>query len=188
MTHRPQRPGTHDHIFNAPRTREMLRVDHAGEFAAVAIYKAQAKIFGRSPKTRDIAAEMSRMQNEEQEHLDTFSELLRKNEARPTAMLPLWSLASTALGASTALMGEKAAHACTEAVETVIEQHYAEQISETQHTDPELAATFTKFRDDELRHRDFAVEEGAKEAPAYPLLTAVIKAGCRAAIKISEKI
>lgn len=185
MSERPQRPGTQ---ASPSRKSQMLRVDHAGEFAAIKIYEAQARIFGHSPKTREIAAEMKRMQNEEQEHLDAFDGLLQENNARPTALLPFWSLASTALGAGTALLGEKAAHACTEAVESVIEHHYAEQIEETKTSDPELSDIFTKFREDELRHRDFAVEEGAKQAPAYPLLSTVIKAGCRAAIKISEKI
>jgi len=184
---RPVRPGG-SAALKGPRIGEMLRVDHAGEFAAVAIYDAQARVFGRSPKTRKIAADLTRMRDEEQEHLDAFDTLLRENSARPTALLPVWKLASTGLGVATALMGEKAAHACTEAVESVIEKHYAEQIEETKDSDPELCARFTQFREDELRHRDHAIEEGAKDAPAYPLLSAVITAGCKAAIRLSEKI
>ncbi len=188
MSARPPSPGGKPVGLTQSRIKEMLRVDHAGEYAAVAIYAAQAKVFSRSPKTRKIAAELTRMQEEEQEHLDQFSELLRSYNARPTVLTPLWKLASHTLGLTTALMGEKTAHACTEAVESVIEQHYAAQIEETKDSNPELSARFTQFREDELRHRDFAVEEGAKQAPAYPLLSAVIKAGCKAAIKISEKI
>ena len=90
--------------------------------------------------------------------------------------------------AGTALLGDKAAHACTEAVESVIEQHYAGQIAELEGREPELAAELSRFRDEELAHRDKAVEEGAREAPGYPVLAAVIRAGCRAAIKISEKL
>ena len=183
---RPARPGGKPKT--TPRTSEMLRVDHAGEYAAVAIYDAQAKVFARSPKTRKIAADLTRMKEEEQEHLDAFDTLLRETKTRPTALMPVWKLASTGLGALTALMGEKAAHACTEAVETVIEQHYAAQIEETKDSDPELCARFTQFREDELRHKEHAIEEGAHEAPAYPILSALIKTGCRAAIKISEKI
>jgi ubiquinone biosynthesis monooxygenase Coq7 len=103
-------------------------------------------------------------------------------------MSPVWRAAAFALGAGTALLGEKAAHACTEAVESVIEEHYAGQIAELEARDPALAAELNQFRDDELHHKDIAIEEGAREAPGYPLLSAVIKAGCRAAIKISEKI
>lgn len=185
---RPTRPGGKSPVKTSPRIAEMLRVDHAGEYAAVAIYSAQAKVFARSPKTRKIAAELTHMCAEEQEHLDAFDALLIEHNARPTALTPIWKLASTGLGVATALMGQKAAHACTEAVENVIEQHYAAQIEETKDIEPELCARFTQFREDELRHRDFAVAAGAKEAPAYPVLSALITAGCRAAIKISEKI
>lgn len=183
---RPTRPGGTPKA--SPRIAEMLRVDHAGEYAAVTIYAAQAKVFGRSPKTKKIAAQLSQMCAEEQEHLDAFDALLLENNARPTALLPIWKLASTGLGVATALMGEKAAHACTEAVESVIEKHYAEQIEETKDSHKDLSARFTQFREDELRHKDTAIKEGAHDAPAYPLLSAVIKAGCRTAIKVSEKI
>ncbi len=107
---------------------------------------------------------------------------------RPSALSPLWRAAGFALGAATALMGEKAAHACTEAVESVIEQHYAGQIREIAGDEPELAGRLTAFRDDELAHRDQAVEEGAHEAPGYGALSAVIRLGCRAAIKAAERI
>jgi len=100
----------------------------------------------------------------------------------------VWRLAALGLGAGTALLGEKAAHACTEAVESVIEEHYANQVRELEPSDPELAARLQQFRDDEIGHHDHAVENGAREAPAYPLLSALIRAGCRVAIKISEKI
>ncbi len=192
---RPVRPGGHNQTQSRaastmpkPRLAEMLRVDHAGEYAAVAIYDAQHKIFARSSKTRALAKDMARMRDEEKQHLATFDALLLDNEMRPTAIIGLWKLASTALGAGTALLGPKAAHACTEAVESVIAEHYAEQISETKDIDAELCATFSKFREDELRHHDHAIEEGAHKAPAYPFLTGFIKAGCRTAIKISEKI
>ena len=73
-------------------------------------------------------------------------------------------------------------------METVIEGHYAGQIAELGEREPELAADLTRFRDQELAHRDQAVAEGAQDAPGYPLLAAVIRAGCRAAIRISEKL
>jgi ubiquinone biosynthesis monooxygenase Coq7 len=128
------------------------------------------------------------MEAHEAEHLARFDRLLTERRVRPTAMAPVWRLAGFAIGAGTALMGEKAAHACTEAVETVIGEHYASQIAELSGRDPELATELAKFRDEELAHRDLAVTEGAREAPGYPLLAAVIRTGCRAAIKLSEKL
>ena len=170
------------------RRAEILRVDHAGEYAAVQIYRAQRAVFeGRAGKA-GIAADMGEMQAQEAVHLERFNALLNAEQVRPTVMTPLWRLAALGLGAGTALMGEKAAHACTEAVEDVIEKHYAEQIAELQDRDPDLAAELTKFREEELAHHDHAVEHGSREAPAYRLLSAVIKAGCRVAIKVSERV
>ena len=171
-----------------PRVAEMLRVDHAGEYGAVAIYKGQKAVFGANPKTRHMAEQLQEMQDEEQKHLDAFDRLLIERNVRPTAMTPIWNVAGYGLGVVTALMGEKAAHACTEAVETVIEQHYDAQAKEVADSEPELAETFREFREDELHHRDIAVEGGAQEAPGYALLSRVIRAGCPAAIKITEKV
>ena len=167
---------------------EMLRVDHAGEYGAVAIYRGQQAVFRRSPATQDMAAQIAQMEAEEQKHLTAFDEMLVERNVRPTALAPIWKAAGYGLGVVTALMGEKAAHACTEAVETVIEQHYAEQIEATRESEPGLSAIFTEFREDELHHKDIAVEGGAKEAPAYGLLSRVITAGCKAAIEITRRV
>ena len=170
------------------RRDEILRVDHAGEYAAVHIYRAQRAVFeGRAGKDA-VAADMAEMRDQEQVHLDRFNALLNAEQVRPTLMTPVWRLAALALGAGTALIGEKAAHACTEAVESVIEEHYADQVEELRDRDPELSAELARFREEELAHHDHAVEHGSREAPAYELLSAVIKAGCRAAIRISEKV
>jgi ubiquinone biosynthesis monooxygenase Coq7 len=172
----------------AARLAEILRVDHAGELGAVHIYRGQRAVLGEAAGHDRIKGQLAEMEAQEAEHLARFDRLLTERRVRPTAMAPVWRLAGFALGAGTALLGEKAAHACTEAVETVIEAHYAGQIAELESREPELAAELSRFRDEELAHRDLAVEEGAKEAPGYGLLSAVIRAGCRAAIKISEKL
>lgn len=170
------------------RRAEILRVDHAGEYAAVNIYRAQAAIFAGRADRDEISKSMGEMREQEQAHLDRFNALLNAEQVRPTALTPLWRLAALGLGAGTALLGERAAHACTEAVESVIEEHYADQISEMRQQDPELAAELARFRDEELAHHDHAVAHGSRETPGYAILSAVIKAGCRAAIKVSEKI
>ena len=180
----PPRPGP-----GAPARRlaEILRVDHAGELGAVHIYRGQRAVLGRAPGHERTAAQLEEMEGHEQVHLARFDTLLNENQVRPTLLTPMWRAAGFALGAATALMGDKAAHACTEAVESVIEKHYADQIAEVSASNPGLAAELTRFRDEELAHRDQAIEEGAHEAPGYGLLSAVIRAGCKAAIKISEK-
>jgi ubiquinone biosynthesis monooxygenase Coq7 len=165
-----------------------LRVDHAGELAAVHIYRGQRAVLNRAPGKDRIGYQLQEMEAQEAEHLAAFNELLTDRRVRPTLMAPLWRAAGFALGAGTALMGERAVHACTEAVESVIEEHYAGQIAELGETDPALAGRLGKFRDEELAHRDLATAEGARDAAGYPLLAAVIRAGCRAAIKVSEKL
>ncbi len=181
----PPRPGA-----GAPKARldEILRVDHAGEVAAVQIYRAQAAVFAASASTVELAGRMKAMGEQEAAHLAAFDALLTERRTRPSLLSPVWRAAAFALGAGTALLGEKAAHACTEAVESVIERHYAGQVDELVDSEPELAKTLSRFRGEELAHRDEAVEQGAQAAPAYPLLSALIQAGCRAAIKTAEKI
>ena len=174
----------------ADRTRraEILRVDHAGELGAVAIYQGQRAVFAALDKPPALAAELEDMAAHEAVHLAAFDRLLTERGVRPTVLTPLWRLAGFALGAGTALMGEKAAHACTEAVESVIEQHYADQIDELQAREPVLARELSGYRDDELSHRDQAIAGGARDAPGYRVLSAVIGAGCRAAIRLAEKV
>lgn len=174
----------------ATRTRlaEILRVDHAGEFGAVRIYQAQRAVFEGVRGKAAIAADMATMQAGEEVHKARFDALLNEHRVRPTVLLPAWAMAATGLGVVTALMGEKAAHACTEAVESVIEQHYADQVAELKDREPALAAELAKFRDEELEHHDHAIEHGSRDAPGYRLLSAVIKAGCRVAIKVSERV
>ena len=181
----PPRPGKG---AVSARLAEILRVDHAGELGAVHIYRGQRAVMDRAPGHARVAGQLAEMEGHEAEHLARFDALLNERRVRPTLLAPIWRAAGFALGAGTALMGDKAAHACTEAIETVIEEHYAGQVEELAARDPDLAAELARFREEELAHRDIAVTEGAREAPGYGLLSAVIRAGCRAAIKISEKV
>ncbi len=173
---------------NARRLAQMLRVDHAGEYGAVAIYRGQHAVFSGLANKHETAALIAEMEAGEQEHLKTFDRLLAERRVRPTLLAPFWNIAGFGLGAATALMGEKAAMACTAAVEEVIEKHYGDQIEALGDDEPELSATIAQFRDDELEHKATAQAAGAEEAPGYPLLAGIIRAGCRAAIKIAEKI
>lgn len=170
------------------RLDEMIRVDHAGEYGAVQIYRGQKAVFSRIEGKAHAAKLISEMEAGEQEHLRTFDRLIGERRVRPTLMAPVWRVAGFGLGAVTALLGEEAAHACTEAVEEVIEEHYGHQSQELEGVDSELQHFVEKFRAEEIAHKDTAVEQGAHHAPGYPVLSAVIKFGCRAAIRISEKI
>ncbi len=161
----------------------MIRVDHAGEYGAARIYAGQLAVMGgRGP----VAPAIGRMRAQEARHLAVFDELLTRRRIRPTLLHPLWHVAGYALGVGTALLGPSAAMACTVAVETEIDRHYqAQRDALGQATDPELAAHIADFQAEEVEHRDTAVEAGGT---GYPVLSALIRAGCRLAISVSQRI
>ena len=165
----------------------MIRVDQAGEFGATRIYAGQLAVMGdRGPHSAEIAG----MAEQEAGHRAKFDALMARRGVRPTLLQPFWDRAGFALGAATALIGPEAAMACTAAIETEIDDHYSRQLDELLESgeDPELAAMIEEFREDEREHRDAALAAGAERAPAYPVLSGLIRLGCRAAIRLSERI
>ena len=174
------------HTGTDKRLAEYLRVNHAGERAAQTIYKGQLAVLAGQPQE----AEIQHMMEQEQEHLDTFDDLLNRYRVRPSLLDPVWGAAGFVLGAVTASMGTKAAMACTIAVEEVIGTHYDKQVRDlsAKGVEPELVEVLARFRDEELEHRDIAVHHRGREAVGYRVMKSVISAGCRTAIKIAEKI
>ncbi len=169
-----------------PDRAAMLRVDHAGEYGAARIYAGQLAVMGnRAP----AAAEIERMAKGEERHLRAFDRLLIERRVRPTLLMPLWHVAGYALGVASAFAGPKVAMAVTAAVETEIDAHYqAQRAALAAGDDPVLEATIADFQADEVEHRETAVAHGAEEAPAWPLMSALVRAGCRAAIRTAERV
>ena len=165
------------------RVARIIRVDQAGEFGAVRIYAGQRAVLRRGR----AAAAIDHMAAQEAAHLETFDRLIAERRVRPTALRPLWHVGGYAMGAATALLGEKAAMACTAAVEEVIDEHYAGQLAELGGSDPELSAIIDEYRADEAAHRQTALDHGAEDALAYPVLTAAVKSASRLAIWLSER-
>jgi len=173
--------------YSRQQIDRIIRVDHAGEYGANRIYAGQMAVLGKSKSGPLI----QHMWDQEKEHLRIFEELIPKHRARPTILLPFWNVAGFALGAGTALLGERAAMACTVAVESAITDHYNNQIRELMVADgdnKELLAVIKKCRDEEQEHHDTGIEHEAEKAPAYDLLTNVIKVGCKSAIWLSERV
>ena len=162
----------------------LLRVNLAGEYGAKRIYEGQLAILKDSPS----APLLKHMKIQEESHLRTFEEWTVKNRVRPTLLQPFWHIAGYALGAGTALLGEKAAMACTAAVEEVIDAHYEKQLHRLKTQNPALSKIIKKFQKEEQEHRDLALEKGAEEAPAYFLLSKGIKTASRLAIWLSERV
>ncbi len=181
LTGEPHLPGDLD---RAALVARMLRVDHAGEYGARSIYEGQLAVLGE----RAAQGAIREMYDQELRHLDRFEKLLVERRVRPTALQPLWHVAGFALGAATAMLGERAAMACTVAVEEVIDEHYAGQGEKLGADEAELKRTIEEFRADEQAHRDIGLQRGAEAAPGYALLTAAIKSGSRLAIWLSERI
>ena len=163
----------------------IIRVNQAGEYGAKRIYEGQLSVLGGS----EDEALLRDMAETEDVHLETFNKLLVERKVRPTLLSPLWHFAGFALGAGTAIMGREAAMACTVAVEEVIEEHYANQAAQLSLEDePELLAIIEKFRQEEIDHKETALNEGAEKAPGYPVLASVVKSSSRLAIWLSERI
>ena len=161
-----------------------IRVNHAGEFGAKRIYEGQLAVL---KNTKD-AAVIEHMKDQELHHLETFEKLIVERKVRPTVLHPLWNVAGFALGVGTALLGPKAAMACTVAVEEVIDEHYADQAAQLTEDEGELKETINRFRDEELEHRDTAIDLGGETTPGYPVLRRTIRAGSKLAIWLSERL
>jgi ubiquinone biosynthesis monooxygenase Coq7 len=169
-----------------PDIASMIRVNQAGEYGAARIYAGQLAVMGDNAPDSSLIKHMA---EQEAEHLSAFDKMIAQRGVRPTALQPLWQVAGYALGAGTALLGPRAAMACTAAVETEIDRHYREQLNELEGGDePELRDMIAKFRADELEHKDTAIASGAEQTPGYPLLSGVIRLGCRIAIGLSKRI
>ncbi len=167
-----------------PDTASMIRVDQAGEYGAARIYAGQLAVLGdRHPASRAIKA----MALQEQRHLDHFNSVVAQRGVRPSLLQPFWHVAGFALGAVTAAIGPEAAMACTVAIETEIDKHYGEQLETLGTSDPELSAAISDFQAEELEHKATALAAGAEQAPAYPIMSAAIRLGCRAAIRLSKR-
>jgi len=164
--------------------RRMIRVDHAGEVGATQIYAGQLAVLGRHP----VGQTIRRMAEQESRHRQVFDRLIASRRVRPTLLGPVWNVAGYALGSATALMGERAAMACTVAVEEVIEEHYQSQAEALGESEEPLRAIIHEFRDEEIEHREIGQAHGAESTAGYPVLRGVIRAGSKLAIWLSSRI
>jgi ubiquinone biosynthesis monooxygenase Coq7 len=170
------------------RVQEFIRVDHAGERGAVKIYEGQLLALNTIVKNEDLKKTIEDMKEHEIEHCQFFEKEIKKRNIEPTKFLPLWDLLGVGLGFGSTLLGKKAAMLCTASVEEVIDKHYLDQINQLGPEEEELKKKITKFRQDELDHKDIAYEEGATKKGFYAIMDRIIKTGSKLAINISEKI
>jgi ubiquinone biosynthesis monooxygenase Coq7 len=168
-----------------PNVGSMIRVDQAGEYGATRIYAGQLAILGNRAA---VARPIARMAAQEARHRAVFDRMIAERGVRPTLLAPFWDRAGFLLGAATALISPQAAMACTAAVETEIDKHYADQLRDLGTSDPALSETIAEFQAEEVEHRATAIAEGAEQAPGYALLSVAIRLGCKVAIELSKRI
>ena len=173
---------------NKKKIEEFIRVDHAGERGAIKIYEGQLLALNTICKNENLKKIIEEMKVHETEHCNFFENEIKKRNIKPTKFLPLWDLLGVALGFGSTIIGKKAAMLCTASVEEVIDEHYKNQIDQIQDDEKILKKKITKFRLDEIHHKDIAYQNGATKKGVYSLIDKIIKTGSRVAINISEKI
>tara|TARA_B100000530_G_scaffold247395_1_gene162279 strand:- start:235 stop:768 length:534 start_codon:yes stop_codon:yes gene_type:complete len=170
------------------KLEEFIRVDHAGERGAIKIYEGQLLALSTIINDDDLKKTIKNMKKHEEEHCNFFEDEIKKRNIKPTKLLPLWDLLGLGLGFGSTVLGKKAAMLCTASVEEVIDDHYKNQIDQIGSDENNLKNKITKFRNDEIHHKDIAYNEGATKEGFYTIIDRVIKTGSKLAIKISEKI
>jgi len=173
---------------NPKKLEKFIRVDHAGERGAIKIYEGQLLALSTIVKNEDLKKTINAMKKHEEEHCNFFEDEIKKRNINPTKLLPLWDLLGLGLGFGSTILGKKAAMLCTASVEEVIDEHYKNQIDQLENDEKNLKETITKFRRDELNHKDIAYEEGATKKGFYSIMDKIIKTGSKFAISVSEKI
>ena len=166
---------------------KIIRVDQAGEVGAQRIYEGQKLVFKIQKNNNDLK-EVSRMAEEEKEHLDYFNNLANERKIQPTKLSPIFEVGAFAMGAGSALLGRKAAYICTEAVEEIIEDHYNKQIDQLDGIDDEIKKKIMKFQEDEINHKNTAINMGSQTAPGYNIFRTIVNNTTKAAIFLAERI
>ena len=174
--------------INKTKIEEFIRVDHAGERGAIKIYEGQLLALNTIVKDENLKKIIEKMKIHEKEHCAFFENEIKRRNIKPTKFLPLWDLLGVTIGFSSTMLGKKAAMLCTASVEEVIDEHYQNQINQLNSDEKKLKEKITKFRQDELHHKDIAYEKGATKKGLYGILDKVIKTGSKIAINISEKV
>ena len=170
------------------KLEEFIRVDHAGERGAIKIYEGQLLALNTLIKNEELKKTILEMKEHEKEHCEFFENEIKKRNIKPTKFLPLWDLLGLGLGFGSTLLGKKAAMLCTASVEEVIDKHYLNQINQLGPEEKKLKDKISKFREDELHHKNIAYEKGASKKGFYSIMDKIIKTGSKIAINISEKV
>jgi ubiquinone biosynthesis monooxygenase Coq7 len=140
----------------------LMRVNHAGEVAAQALYQGQA-LTARSPWVRDT---MQQAADEEGDHLAWCDRRLRELDSRPSLLNPLWYAGSFAIGAVAGALGDRVSLGFLAETERQVEGHLDDHLSRLPPGDARSRRVLEQMKCDEIRHGDTAAAAGAAELPA----------------------
>jgi 3-demethoxyubiquinol 3-hydroxylase len=153
-----------DTVLSADQQREsaaLMRVNHAGEVAAQALYHAQA-LFARDPEVREFMLHAAR---EETDHLAWCETRLKELGARPSVLNPLWYAGSFGIGAVAALLGDKASLGFVAETERQVEGHLKSHLGRLPVADERSRAIVEAMCNDEIGHGRQAEKAGAANLP-----------------------
>ena len=139
----------------------LMRINHAGEVCAQALYAGQAAT-ARNP---DVQAEMQQAANEEIDHLSWCKDRLDELESTPSKLDPLWYAGSFAIGAAAGLAGDGWSLGFLKETEKQVEAHLEGHIEKLPPEDARSRAILDQMKIDEAKHADMAESAGARDLP-----------------------
>lgn len=161
----------------------ILKVNHAGEYGAIRIYRAQIWVARRLYP--DVVAFLEETLGHEIRHCALFRDAMPARNAKPCRVLALWGNGGLALGFLTALMGRQGIWICTEAVEATVHRHLDDQLFFLRATDGELRAVIAGIQNEELHHLNYAKERVMSRSLRARALHSFISAATNAVIWLS---
>jgi len=139
----------------------LMRVNHAGEIAAQALYHGQALV-ARTAPTRELLLKAA---HEETDHLAWCETRLKELDSRPSLLNPLWYAGSFAIGAMAALLGDRTSLGFVVETERQVEGHLEKHLARLPPDDARSRAILETMRSDEIAHGMTAKAAGAAELP-----------------------
>jgi ubiquinone biosynthesis monooxygenase Coq7 len=132
----------------------IVRVNHAGEYGAIRIYRSQIRV--ARWLYPDVVPDLGDMLKHEIRHCAVFRDAMPARNSRPCRIMSLWSVGGSMLGLATALLGRQSIWTCTAAVEAAVHRHLDDQLGFLAGRDQDLHAAIMDIREEELSHLNHA--------------------------------
>jgi len=153
-----------DTDLNARQKRHaagLMRVNHAGEVAAQALYQGHATV----ARDKDVEDQMQRAADEEFDHLAWCEQRIHELGFQPSRLSPLWYAGAYAIGAASGVLGDKWSLGFIAETEKQVCSHLDSHLEQLPENDAKSRAIVKQMRDEEEEHGENAVDAGAAELP-----------------------